>query len=226
MLLATHLTLGQQFAKMDTVETPTKLREIIPQQIELTIRVDFTGDEQYDYICKLKHEPANEPTYKEIWISSEMKIIKTLEKYPMDYDFFWLINIDNDPEPEILNASGFSDGIDYWFSDQNLLTGIDEILFYFSPIIVETNKTYWGYPWDITSLSIKTENAHTKLKCSLDHTVSRDDDYTLPDWQKALPIIVFQGRPTQPEMQTTSLKNCQWLTIEKIKVNLSKTINK
>jgi len=144
----------------------------------------------------------------------------------MDYDFFWFINIDNDPEPEILNASGYSDGIDYWFSDQNIKTGIDEILFYFSPIIVEPNKTYWGYPWDITGLTIKTENAHTKLKCSLDHTISRDDEYTLPEWQKQLPVIVFQGRPTQPDLQTTIIKNYQWLTKKEIKHFVSKTISK
>jgi hypothetical protein len=120
LTLSTNLLFGQGFVKMDTIETPEKLTKLISGRITSTFQIDFTGDGIKDYICQLDFHDKTKPVYKEIWINSQFEITKTIEKYSMDYDFFWFINIDNDLEPEILSATGYSDGIDYCFIDQDL----------------------------------------------------------------------------------------------------------
>lgn len=201
---------------MDTIDTPEKLTGMISGWITRTFQVDFTGDEINDYICQLDSQDKTRPVYKEIWINSQFEIIKTIEKYSMDYDFFWFVNIDNDPEPEILSATGYSDGIDYCFIDQDLTNNKDSILFYFNPVILDSEKKYWGYPWDINDLPIKLDNGLIKIKCSLDHKITRDGEIIRPDWQNQFPAICFSGQSTQPNINVGHINRLQWLTVSEI----------
>ena len=201
---------------MDTIETPEKLSGLISGRITKTFQVDFTGDGINDYICHLDFQDKTKSVYKEIWINSQFKIIKTIEKYSMDYDFFWFVNIDNDPEPEILSATGYSDGIDYCFIDQDLRKGRDKVLFYFNPVIIDGDSKYWGYPWGISDLLIKMDNGFIKIKCSLDHEITRDGVITRADWQKKIPVICFSGHSTQPDIKVGKVNGFEWLTISEI----------
>jgi hypothetical protein len=215
-ILSTNLLFGQGFVKMDTIDVPEKLTGLISGRIIRTIQVDFTGDGINDYICQLDFQDKTKPVYKEIWINSQFEIIKTLEKYSKDFNFFWFVNIDSDPEPEIFSATGWAEGIDYCFIDQDLKKGKDKVLFYFNPVIIESDNKFWGYPWDISDLLIKLDNGLLKIKCSIDHKITRDGEITIPDWQKEFPVICFSGHSTQPDINVGQINRFDWLTISEI----------
>ncbi len=223
LILFANLSHGQGFVKMDTIENPTKLDNIFSGIDFQTIHVDFNGDGLKDYICQPNYKTELIDPHKEIWINSDFKKVKSIEKYWMDYDFFWFVNIDSDPEPEIFSATGHSDGIDYCFIDQGLATGKNSILFYFNPVIFDSNRKYWGYPWDIEDLMIKLENGQIKVKCSLDHEIERDGEITRPDSQSLFPVICFSGKSTQPNINVGQINGFEWLTITEImdKININ-----
>jgi len=207
---------GQGFIEMDTIETPNELLVMFSGHSYRTIHVDFNGDGNKDYICQpdLRDNPI-EP-YQEIWIDSDFKKVKTIDKYLEDYNYFWFVNIDSDPEPEIFSATGYSDGIDYCFIDQDLETGKDSILFYFNPVILDNDKKYWGYPWDITDLIILNDKGLLKVRCSLDHEITRNGEITRPDWQSIFPVICFKGHSTQPNIKVGQINSMEWLEIIEI----------
>jgi hypothetical protein len=216
LLLSTNLIQGQGFVKMDTIKNPTELNDVFSELNFQTIHVDFNGDGLKDYICQPDYKTKLIDPHKEIWINSDFEKVKSIEKYWMDYDFFWFVNIDSDPEPEIFSATGYSDGIDYCFIDQDLTTGKNSILFYFNPVILDSEKEYWGYPWDIKNLLVKLENGQVKIKCSLDHNIERDGEITRPDSQSQFPVIYFIGKSTQPNINVGQIKRFEWLTITEI----------
>ncbi len=216
LILISNLIQGQGFVKMDTIKNPTELKEIFSGLDFQTIQVDFNGDGLRDYICQPDYKTELIDPHKEIWINSDFKIVKSVEKYWMDYDFFWFVNIDSDPEPEIFSATGYSDGIDYCFIDQDLKTGKDSILFYFNPVILDSDNEYWGYPWDIKDILVKLENGQVKVKCSLDHDIKRDGEITRPNSQSQFPVICFTGKSTQPNINVGQINGFEWLTISEI----------
>jgi len=217
LLLFPLITFGQGFNSMDTINAPAVLSEKIPENIKTTFLVDFTGDGIQDYICQTDFLSKTEPYYIEYWITSEFEIKKKKTKYLEEFNFFWLVNIDDDPEPEIFSASGWSEGIDYCFINQNLDIGEDSILFYFNPIIIENNNDYWGYPWDIHNLLIKQENNKIKLLCSMNHDIQSDGEITIPDWQTIFPVICFSGHSNQQNIKVEEIRELKWTNINEIK---------
>jgi hypothetical protein len=99
---------------------------------------------------------------------------------------------------------------------KTLKKGKDKVLFYFNPVIIDRDSKYWGYPWDISDLLIKMDNGLFKIKCSLDHEISRDGEITRPDWQKDFPVICFSGHSTQPDIKVGQINGFDWLTISEI----------
>ena len=215
-ILATSPIFGQGFVKMDTIDTPDELIDLFSGLSFRTIQVDFNGDGQEDYICQLDLKDTLIDPHNEIWINSDFKKVKTIDKYLMDYDYFWFVNIDSDPEPEIFSATGYSDGIDYCFIDQDLTNDKDSILFYFNPVILDSDKKYWGYPWDINDIPIKLDNGLIKIRCSLDHKITRDGEISRPDWQNQFPAICFSGQSTQPNINVGQINGLEWLTVSEI----------
>lgn len=205
---------------MDTIDTPDALLDLFSGLNSRIIQVDFNGDGQEDYICQLDSKDTLIDTHKEIWINSDFKKVKTIDKYLMDYDYFWFVNIDSDPEPEIFSATGYSDGIDYCFIDQDLTNGKDSILLYFNPVIIDSDKKYWGYPWDIKDLPIKLDKGLLKIKCSLDHKITRDGEITRPDSQSQFPVLCFTGKSNQPDFNIGQINGFEWLTIAEIMENI------
>ena len=136
------------------IAVTVNLKKCIKENIETVEEIDFTGDNIPDFLCKAK--PDKSGIGNEYWISSEYKIIKTTKYYLDGFYYRWFINLDNDPEPEIFEAIGNEDGADYIITDQNLLIGKDTTLLYINPVIMEKDKMYWGYPWDIANIKVKT----------------------------------------------------------------------
>jgi hypothetical protein len=221
LILSANLIQGQGFVKLDTIKNPAELKDIFSGLDFQTFQVDFNGDSLRDYICQADTRSTGTNPYKEIWINSDFKKVKSIEKYCVDYDYFFFVNIDSDPEPEIVSASGFSDGINYCFIDQDLASGKNSVLFYFTPVILESDIEYWGYLWDIKDLLLKLENGQLRVKCSLDHKVERNGEIIRPDSQSQLPVICFSGESTQPNVNVGQINGFQWLTIREIMNRIS-----
>ena len=214
---------GQGFIEMDTVSSNSELRKIVASEIERTIKVDFTGDGQQDYICQTAFKENQEPIVIEYWISSDFKIITKKQIWIDEYSYYRFVNIDSDPEPELFSASGYPEGIDYCFIDLDLKKGTEDTLFYFNPVIIENGEMYWGYPWDITDIIIRNEKNRIELSTSIDHKIERDGEITIPKNQTIFPAIFFQGHSTQPNVQVGEIKEIEWMNIDEIKVRTHNT---
>ena len=215
-LLLPTLTFGQSFIKMDTLTNyPTEINSKVKGEIDRVYQVDYTGDSKGDYIVQTTMD--KEGKIKEIWLTSDFLLFNRISKYVQDYDFMGFINLDNDPEPELYSASGYSDGIDYAIYDLNMKTGQQELLFYFNPVIIDNEKDYWGYPWDTKGMMTWTEDGVTKIYYSADHDIERDGEITIPENQKIMPAIFMTGQSTQPDIPVGEVRNREWKTLEEIK---------
>ena len=202
------------FTRPLRITTPVKLQQYLKDSINYVEEIDFTGDKIPDFICKMKLDSAG--AGDEYWVSSNFKKLKKLQYYGDGFHYRWFINLDNDPEPEIYEAIGDEDGADYTFVDQNLKTGKDKILLYINPVIIENDKKYWGYPWDIKDFLARTDGKTIELFCSLKHSITRDgNETTLPPGQKQIPVVFFKGHPTQ-KGERKGLKNEEWLNLDAI----------
>ncbi len=204
---------------MDTLkQIPPDLKNFIKGKIIRTFSVDFNGDRKLDFICQYTPTTKTEnEDFLEAWITSDKKLLKTVKKYSMDFDFIWFVNLDSDPEPEICSATGYEDGIDYAFYDQDLKNEKVNLLFYFNPVIVENGKYYWGYPWDIKGLILSADNTDVYLQSSDDNDIERDGNITINDMTKKIPAIFFNGHSTQPNIKVGEIRNIKWTTLNELK---------
>jgi hypothetical protein len=200
--------------KSEKIPATDELREYIKEKIDSTETIDFTGDKIPDYICRTSIDTSG--IGNEYWISSDFKTIKKTKYYTDGFYYRWFINLDNDPEPEILEVSGAEDGADYTINDQNLLTGKDSTLLYIDPVIIENKQRYWGYGWDIHDIKARKNGTDIELFCSLNHKIIRDgNEETDPKFQKQMPVLFFTGHHTQESGDLDS-KDEQWLTLQEI----------
>jgi len=208
------------------VDTPAQIKGSLSSEVLGSKTIDVDGDGKLDFIIEIKNDASDEPYAFDLWYSSSYKLIKKVPKYNMDYDFLWFVNLDEDPEPEIVAADGYSDGIDYSIYDQNLEDGSTSLLFRFNPVLIDdSNKQkdyYWGYPWDISNIIIRSNNGVLQVKCSLRHGIARDGEIDTPEWQKMLPAIFFEGKSTQPNIQVGKIDHVQWLTVKEIIAGIKK----
>jgi hypothetical protein len=202
------------FIKSKKIAATNELRKYITEKIESVESVDFTGDKVPDYICKTTIDTLG--IGNEYWISSEYKTIKKVKYYGDGFSYRWFINLDHDPEPEMFVANGDEDGADYIIMDQNLVSGKDSILLYINPVIIENQKKYWGYPWDIQNIIARKNGTNIELFCSLNHQITRDgNEESDPEFQKQMPVLFFTGHHTQKSGKM-SIKDEKWLSLQEI----------
>ena len=202
------------------VNTPPQISNSVAGKILETYAIDFDGDDKLDFLVYVKNEASDEPLAFELWYASSLKLVKRVPKYISDYDYKWFIDLDEDPEPEIISAYGFTDGIDYSIYDQNLAKGSAKLLFRFNPVLIDSSNKqkeyYWGYPWDITSIITKIESGVIRIRCSLKHDIVRDAYINIPKWQHTLPVVFFEGKTTQPDIEVEAIKRVRWLKLIEI----------
>ncbi|KQO22980.1 hypothetical protein ASF10_11590 [Flavobacterium sp. Leaf82] len=202
------------FIKSKKTAATNELRKYITEKIESVESVDFTGDKVPDYICKTTIDTLG--IGNEYWISSEYKTIKKVKYYGDGFSYRWFINLDHDPEPEMFVANGDEDGADYTIMDQNLVSGKDSILLYINPVLIENQKKYWGYPWDIQNIIARKNGSNIELFCSLNHQIIRDgNEESDPEFQKQMPVLFFTGHHTQ-ESGKMGIKDEKWLSLQEI----------
>jgi len=205
---------GIHLVKSEKTAITDKLKEYVTEKIESVETIDITGDNVPDYICKTTVDTLG--IGNEYWISSAYKTIKKTKYYSDGFFYRWFVNLDNDPEPEIFEAVGDSDYSSFSITDQNLLTGKDQTLLYLNPVIIEDQKRYWGYAWDIHDIKARKNGTNIELFCSLNHKInSYENDENELKLQKQIPILFFTGHHTQ-ESGNLNSKNDQWLTLQEI----------
>jgi hypothetical protein len=218
LLILTIESFGQGFFKMDTIRAlPNEVKGLTRGTFSKGYRIDFNGDGRKDFILEMTPSGPNVPGNIEYWITSDLMTLKKKSKHGQDYDFFWFVNLDKDVEPEIFRATGYEDGIDYAIYDHNLLTGKETLVSYVNPVIIEKEKTYWGYPWDISDMILKLEGGKVFLRASFDHDIVRDGVVTIPEPKKKFPAIFFNGHSTQPNVSLGQIRNVKWELLEKLR---------
>jgi hypothetical protein len=202
------------------IETPYRLVNMHHDSITHTYSVDFNGDKKADYISIKKNILNTEPYATEYWYNSDFSLYRKVDLFNMDYDIKYFINLDNDSIPEILRAQGYSDGIDYFFTKQNIKNKNESVLFYFNPIIKSVNNDtlvyYWGYPWTLDSIFLLSKKNEIKLLCSLNHSITRDGEIFRPKNQVIFPAILFSGEPKSNFEYTEKISQVEWLTLDSI----------
>lgn len=210
---------SQHYMEKPVVIIPNaKIKSIVKNEIISTLSADFTGDGKMDFICCVKLNNNKSEEIKEFWLDSEYRVLKILNKTPYDYDFYWFLNLDNDPDLEIFHAFGYSDGIDYAFYKQNL-KGEDKLIFYFNPVIIDSTDSihkYWGYPWDISDIQIKKINTKVNVLCSVDHDIKRSGEITYSENQILMPVIFFVGKSSQKNSKVEEIRNEKWADLEEL----------
>jgi hypothetical protein len=206
---------GEGFLVLDTLEhLPPQLNGVIPGNFVRGFMVDFDGDGKKDYICWLTQ---SETVTHEYWVTADLRLTKTIPKYDQEYDYLWLINLDDDPEAEIVRAIGYEDGIDYSLLDPDGTGAKENLICYFNPVIIDGNAYYWGYPWDIIEIITFQANDIVFLQATLDHSIQRDGQVVIPRSPAKFPAIFFIGQPTHQDMTVTEIKKIGWLTMDDLR---------
>ena len=209
------------------IDTPLQIWDTTSAFIIKTETIDFNGDNKLDYFVLFRnpswHSSSTKPFAFELWYTSSFKVVKRVQiSVVLDYDFRWFINLDNDPEPEIVSARGFSDGVTYAISDQNPSDWSEKLTFSFNPILIDPTDPwevhYWGYTKDITNIMTKNDGGLIKIRCSFEHKVYRDSEHYVPDWQQQhqLPVIFFTGKPKKRYRKDYRIRKIQWLSFQEI----------
>jgi len=208
------------------IDTPLQIWDTTSEFIIKTETIDFNGDNKLDYIVLFRnpswHSSSTEPFAFEFWYSSSFKVVKKVPKYIVDYDYRWFINLDKDPEPEIISALGYSDGITYAIYDQNPKNWAEPLILSFNPILFDlsnrSKEYYWGYAWDIKNIMTRTHRGMIQIRCSFDHEIYRDGEHYVPDWQQQnrLPVIFFVGKSKKRYTKDYRIGKLQWLSFQEI----------
>ncbi|MBK3518483.1 hypothetical protein [Carboxylicivirga marina] len=201
------------------VETPEQIKSLHQNNIIGTYSVDFDGDKIQDYISIIETGLDNEPLTREYWYTSGFKLYRTVDLIVMDYDFKFFVNIDGDSIPEIIRAQGYPEGIDYYFTKQNILTGEEEVLFYFNPIIRKANdydyRYFWGHPWGLKSILVQQVEGGVRLLSSVQHEIIRDSEIHYPA-QSCFPLIFFEGTPKSEYDYSEKIGDIELMTVDEI----------
>ena len=214
-LLFVSLSYGQNLIKPDTLTIiPKNIVGAIQGDIKEVLSIDLDGNGQKDFIVVVETEERYK--YEQYWFSSDLELWLKQVRYEVGIEYIWFVNLDDDPTLEIFYATGYEDGIDYCFSDFDLSNGQETVMFYFDPIIIENEKMYWGYPWDITDIKMSQEKG-TKIYVSLNHDIDRfEAQIKRPENQPQFPVVFFSGHSTQPYDQSEKIRNPVWQSIESV----------
>jgi len=169
--------------------------------------IDFNGDKKKDFIFKLK--PDSLGIINEYWINADFSIAKKVLFTNELFHYKWFINLDDDPEPEIIEAVGDSIAANFLVIDQNLKLGIDSVLFNFKPVFIEKGKQYWSNHKNITNIFARAKGKTVQLYYTLYETEE------VKETQNLLPILFFKGK-SAPIQDNYSFTKLEWLTLKEI----------
>ncbi|WP_395077650.1 hypothetical protein [Flavobacterium sp.] len=194
-------------------EKQTSKKYIIPSNLKIQKQeeINIDNDEAKEIIITAVDK--NVDYFYEFWFKNDKLIYHF--KYPWgSINKKWLINLDDDKEKEIVRIQGYEDRVDYVIYDISEKQQIP--ILYFNPVLEDSsypNQYMWAYPNDIKDLIVNNKN---ELQVSLNNIKPLDIENSLPDNQKELPYIFFNGQSSQLDMKISSINKPEFMTVQSI----------
>ena len=215
LITISRFSYGQFVKPSSVLSIPIEIKTLVPNKITALYEVDFSGDGIKDYIAECDD---NKGSFYEYWITSDHKIFN-IAYLPQEIHYRFVGNLDNDPELEIVRATGYEDGIDYYIAELDSQLQKEKILFFFNPIILKDHINYWAYPWDIEDIQLK----ESKIHVSVDHNILRYGEISNPSEQTMLPVLFFNGTSSQPHAKENEINSTTYLSLNQL---IGKVFNK
>jgi len=111
----------------------------------------------------------------------------------------------SDPAVRLV-AHGYEDGVEYSFYKKVRRSYRHLVRIY--PALRDdayNNTLFWGYPWDIQDIAVVPDAKGKAFLATFDHSIVDDGEVYSPAWQKRIPVVLFVGRTTQPNMKVPLL---------------------
>jgi len=209
----------EQKVMLSSAKTDQEILKNIPADYKIEKQENISIDNDADEELIVTAVDSKKEKYFEYWYKKGNLIHEFSYSFvPINYK--WFANLDDDNEKEIIRAQGYEDGVDYAIYK---IKGNEEIVqLYFNPGLKDSkyaNKNFWAYPNDVKGVIV---DQNKNLLVSLNNNYPRDDDHTIPDNQKELPFIFFEGSTTQPDMQLKNLKPLEKLDLKSLIKNSRK----
>lgn len=197
--------------KTSEIKTEKKYRIPSDLTIEKKEEINIDNDDIKEVIITAIDKKAE--YFYEFWFKNDQLIYQF--KYPWgEINKKWLVNLDDDELKEIIRMHGYSDDLECAIYD---ISNNQQIpILYFNPILEDIrypNKYMWGYPNDIKNLIIKEKN---NIQVSLNNYQLIDTERPLPDNQKELPYLFFQGQTSQPDMTIQKINSPEVMTLQSV----------
>ena len=184
------------------VRVSPDLEKLAASPIQRVESVDFTGDGVADRILSVDADvdvPGRTYTTRELWVRSDGALLRSTLLFRTPIWERWFVNLDRDPEPELLTASGYEDGVDFELEDQTQELRAQEGLFRFVPVFrVEGEKPHAvGHSGNLDGARVAGSASDAELSCSFDYAEGLLDEAgvagppTHP--QRLLPIVFFES---------------------------------
>ncbi|KUJ54986.1 hypothetical protein AR686_15645 [Chryseobacterium aquaticum subsp. greenlandense] len=204
---------------LSSAKTDQEILKNIPADYKIEKQENINIDNDADEELIVTAVDSKNDKYFEYWYKKGNLIHEFSYSFvPINYK--WFANLDDDNEKEIIRAQGYEDGVDY--AIYKIKDNEEIVQLYFNPGLKDSkyaDKNFWAYPSDIKGVIVDQDK---KLLVSLNNNYPRDDDHTIPDNQKELPFIFFEGSTTQPDMQLKNLKPLEKLDLKSLIKNSRK----
>lgn len=209
----------EQKVMLSSAKTDQEILKNIPADYKIEKQENINIDNDADEELIVTAVDSKNDKYFEYWYKKGNLIHEFSYSFvPINYK--WFANLDDDNEKEIIRAQGYEDGVDY--AIYKIKDNEEIVQLYFNPGLKDSkyaDKNFWAYPSDIKGVIVDQDK---KLLVSLNNNYPRDDDHTIPDNQKELPFIFFEGSTTQPDMQLKNLKPLEKLDLKSLIKNSRK----
>ncbi len=101
-----------------------------------------------------------------------------------------------------LVADGDEDGMEYVFYRRDPLGRYSYLLRVYPAMrdAARPGQLFWGYTWDITDIVLESGEGPVRVQASFSHAVEDFGPIENQPWQKQVPVVLFVGTATQPDM--------------------------